>query len=273
MKPAIIFCRFAPRSAHRGASRDTQLDFCMRYCTAHQYELAGRFYDDGAIYTHKDSPRPGYDAAIKAACEQEALFLVYSLSRAVPDANSLIPLLEELFAHGASFASVQDNVNTDAVNGQHFLKTMKDLALMESEAASERRLTTILSNPLNGNPRFPPYGIGRDEVTGELVENPAEMATIRFIMVCRREGCTIRQIATALKEKGIPNRNQSSWRSSSLENIIRLSEQRTYFQTGGTAPFADELIPQGRKRGTIDKRSIIPGLPRRKARAIRESLN
>lgn len=271
MKPAIIYLRYAPRRIRKTISLDTQLYHCMRFCTAHRYEAVQTFCDDVRLYARKASPRPGYHAAVKAACDQKALLLTYNLSRVVSGIADLIKLIEQLIEHGASFASAKEDINTDSMIGQHFLETIKSLTTIGNDIRGEHASARFLQHPEKTKRRCVSYGMTRDSNTDEVIECPWEQNNIAFILECHKQKCTIQQIKTALKKKGVRYRRGRHWSKLSIQNVINRAAQRDYFEGKGPIPLAMKAVIPRSDAGSVYPDSVVPGLPPGKARAVEAS--
>src|SRR5437879_10211892 len=208
MPQAVLYARFSPRpNAEECDSVEKQLERCRAYSEGHGYTVVSQHKDKDMSGGRADN-RPGLQKAIAAACKQQAVLVVYSLSRLARCTKDAIDLAERLSAAGADLAVIQENVNTRSPMGRFIFTLFSALAQLEREQIAERTSTAMLRHQSKGRrmtrPDRCPYGWRPDPSDADrLVEDREEQMAIIRIREERRHGRGLREIARRLDLAGI----------------------------------------------------------------------
>lgn len=230
MTRAVLYARFSPRpSPEECDSVEKQLERCRAYAKGHGYNVVAEHHDKDLSGGRADN-RPGLQRAIAAACKQQAVLVVYSLSRLARNTKDAIDLAERLNSAGADLAVIQENVNTRSPMGRFIFTLFSALAQLEREQIAERTSVAMLSHQAKGRrmtrPDRCPYGWQPHPVdTGRLIEHTEEQEAIARIRQSWGKGGGMREIARILNRAGIECRGKP-WTHSAVRSILRRSGQR-----------------------------------------------
>jgi DNA invertase Pin-like site-specific DNA recombinase len=222
---AVCYARFSPRpSPEECSSVEKQLERCEAYCRGHGYDVVAQFHDKDLSGSRADN-RPGLQRAIAAACKQNAVLCVYSLSRLARCTRDAIDLAERLNVAGADLAVIQENVNTRSPMGRFIFTLFSALAQLEREQIAERTSNAMLRHQAKGRrmtrPDRCPFGWRPDDAEpARLVVDTAEQAAIARIRQERHQGRGLREIARILDRAGIDCRG-GQWSHSTVRSVLR----------------------------------------------------
>jgi DNA invertase Pin-like site-specific DNA recombinase len=229
MPLAVLYARFSPRpSPEECDSAEKQLERCRAYCTGHGYTVIAQHYDKDLSGGRADN-RPGLQKAIAAACNRQAVLVVYSLSRLARCTKDAIDLAERLGTAGADLAVIQESVNTRSPMGRFIFTLFSALAQVEREQIADQTSGAMLRHQANGRRMGRvdrcPYGWKPDPADpARLAEDADEQATIARIKEERGKGRGLREIARALDQAGIQCRC-GRWSHSAVRSVLLRSER------------------------------------------------
>lgn len=221
---AILYARYSPRpGAQESLSAEKQLALCQRYCEEHGWEVAGAYADEGISGARADN-RPGFQAAIEDACRLRATLVVYSLSRFARSTRDAILYVERLEQAKAGFAVIREQIDTSSAVGRMFFRLISVLAEFEREQTAERTSEAMQYHQSQGRrmSRYAPYGYMVDPVDpAKIVEDPMEQAMIDRVCDLREDrGMSLRKIAQAMMDQGIPFRGREQWHFRTVKDIL-----------------------------------------------------
>lgn len=97
------------------------------------------------------------------------------------------------------------------------------LAEFERDQVAERTKTALAHLRHQGkriSGRIPfGYSLAANGV--DLIPHPKEQEAIRFMQELRTQGCSLREIAAALTERGIHTKTRTAWSPESIRGILR----------------------------------------------------
>jgi site-specific DNA recombinase len=297
-KRAAIYTRVSSLQQERhGASLETQEAACRQYCAGQGWlVLESHVYRE----THKRSllhERPLMTRLREAAREGAFDIVVCYCVDRLSSQDAHVYILDEEFGRaGVEMAFATEDFEQSAIG--RFVRSAKVLAAaIEVEKIRERtvrgRIARVQSGKLIPGAR-PLYGYQwgdeRDHkgklIRGRLVEDPATAPTVRRIFKSLASGCTLRSIAKALTDEGIPTPIQASaqWQVSTVARIAHVPAYKgeAYgwgIRKGGATPqhFDPEkaiAMPAGTIPSIIDAvtwNAVQTVMARNKERAVRNA--
>ena len=211
--------------ADAGVSLDAQRAKLVAYATALDLDLVAVVEDAG--YSAKSLVRPGLQEAlgILAGGGADGL-LIPKLDRLTRSVRDLGDLVDEYFASKFSLLSVADSIDTRTAAGRLVLNVLTSVAQWEREATCERT-RDALAHLRSRGVRLGGDALGwrrtesKDEDGRRLVADvEAEGATVDRARELRREGLTLRAIASTLADEGRATKRGGRWRASTLARIF-----------------------------------------------------
>lgn len=219
MRKAVLYARWSPRPCSEDCeSNETQIELCRAFCKSVGYEVVDVLQDADLSGSRADN-RPGLQDAIRAACKEKAILVAYSLSRIARNTEDLLRICREIEAAGGGVALLDLRFDTSTPHGKMALTIMAAFAEYELAQIRQRTSDAMRRHQLNGRKMSskPPFGFS---LSGdELVPNEDEQVQIALIRHAHQQGMTDRQIAKALRERGLKFRSQR-WKGS-LVKIVR----------------------------------------------------
>ncbi len=204
--------------AKEGVSLDAQEEKIRAYCIVKSWELGGIYRDEGI--SGKSLDRPGIQEVLKLIERKEVeALIVYKidrLTRSVKDLNFLVELFEK---KAFSLVSLQESLDATTATGRLMMNLLASISQWEREVIGER--TKMAMNFLKQNKKVysrPVYGF--DTVERQLIENPEEQETIRFMMRNREEGFAYEEIANYLDKNGIKTKRGGIWKANTVRKIL-----------------------------------------------------
>lgn len=205
-------------------SIDAQIDLCRRYTT----EEPEVFYDQG--YSGKNTKRPAFQRLLDAVkAGKITKIIVYRLdrfSRSIADFSQIWNLLEQ---HGVEFQSVTENFDTSSPIGRAMLNIVLVFAQLERETTAERVKDNYQHRfALGAWPGGPaPYGYSLTKVAdssgrlvSSLIANENAPIVHRIFSMYAEDDTSLRSIALALNNEGIPGPKRSTWDNVTLSRIL-----------------------------------------------------
>lgn len=223
---AVIYARFSPRpNAAECLSIERQQDRCRAWCLAKGVPVAFE-YSDADLSGASMENRPGFAKAISYAKLANAMIVATDLSRIARSTRDVLTIVEDLNAHDAELALLDQNVDTTTPQGRFFLTILAALGQLERETTSQRTSEAMLWHQSQGRlmGSVPPYGWRIAETTdGQiLMKDEHEQFCIKCIMSLRKRGDTFREIARALEIGGKDSETKSRgerWHHSTVRRV------------------------------------------------------
>jgi DNA invertase Pin-like site-specific DNA recombinase len=210
------------KQADRGVSLDAQTEKIRAMAVVHNAELVDVIVDGGE--SAKSLQRPGMERLLALVDGKKVqAVIVAKLDRLTRSVKDLCELLERFERRGVALISVAESLDTSSAAGRLVLNIMTAVSQWEREAIGERTRDAMHHKRNNGervgNIRFG-YRLSSD---GKHLEpEPGEQATLAQIHHLRKDGHSMRRIATALNKRTLRTRRGTPWR---LESVARVLKQ------------------------------------------------
>lgn len=221
----ILYCRVSTREqADSGVSLEAQSAKLTAYASLYELEVAETIEDAGE--SAKSLNRPGLQRALtmlrRGEADGLAVVKLDRLTRSIADWQLLI---DAYFGEkvGKQLFSVADSIDTRTAAGRLVLNVLLSVAQWEREATGERT-REALRHKIKNRERVGKIRFGYDLAADgrALVPNAGEQEAIRWMMQLRADGLTLRQIAAALSDRGIPTKEgREAWTHSAVGYILR----------------------------------------------------
>lgn len=180
-------------------------------------------FEDAGLSGSSLTQRVGLQEALESACERKGTLVVYSLSRLARSTRDTLTISDRLAKAGAELVSLSEKIDTSSASGKMVFRMLAVLAEFERDQISERTRAAMahLRKQRKRISRFVPYGWDLDPNTGELRPNVTEQAVLTRMAGLRAEGRSLRDVAQALDELGIPTKTGTSgWTAKVVRTIL-----------------------------------------------------
>ena len=219
MKKAVAYLRVSTESQVReGISLEAQRAKIEAWSTVHDHELI-RIEEDAGISGKNISNREGLQRAIEVACKEQAVLIVYSLSRLSRSTRDTLALVEKLDKSGADLVSLSERIDTTSAAGRMIFRVLAVLNEFERDQVSERTAAVLQHKKANGQV-YAPVPFGYDREGDNLVLNREEIYVVNLIKDWREEGWSLRRISTELNSRNIPTKTGKKWHASTIRYIL-----------------------------------------------------
>lgn len=206
-------------------SYEAQVSYYTDYIKQHDdWMFVDVFTDDGISGTHT-AKRDGFNRMISEALSGNIdLIVTKSVSRFARNTVDSLTTIRKLKDKGVECYFEKENIWTFDSKGEVLLTIMSSLAQEESRSISENILWGQRKRMADGKvtlaySSFLGYDRGED---GNLVVNPEQAKTVRFIFKSFLEGRTPYAIANRLMEMGYKTgTGRTSWGSESVVRILK----------------------------------------------------
>jgi len=207
--------------ADDGISLEAQRARIEAWALAHDYDLVGVEVDAGQSGKRADN-RDGLQAAIKAACDNKAALVVYSLSRLSRSVKDTMMIAENLDKAGADLVSLSERIDTTTAAGKMVFRMLAVMAEFERDLVSERTKAALSHLKTQGK-RISgkiPYGFDLDTDGKSLNVNGTEQETISRMVKLRKDGLSLQKICDALDADGIKSKMGKKWTHKVVRHIL-----------------------------------------------------
>lgn len=235
MLRAVGYARVSTEEqAREGLSLPDQVEKMNAYARLYEIQLVAVEMDEGV--SAKKLDRPGVIRSLAMIDDGRADGLLVTkldrLSRSLRDWNGLI---DDYFGEkpGKKLWSVSEHVDTTTASGRMMLNMLMLVAQWEREVISERtrdglqyriRTNSRTGKVLYGKSIDPtdPRVSKKDKNPVGLVQSPDEVEIIDRMKRMKSHGLSLRAIAGALTEAGIPTRDgRDRWDHSTVRKILK----------------------------------------------------
>jgi len=226
MKRAIAYTRVSTKhQVVKGVSLNVQREKIKEWARVHDYDLI-KVYCDAGISGYKKRTRPEFDNAVEAACRLKAALVVYSLSRFARSTVDIILISERLNKAGADLVSLSEKIDTTSAMGKMIFRMLAVLAEFESDVISERVTSAMahLRKQKRRISRWIPYGFKLGPNKKYLIPDSKEQRTIHLIIKLRKDGYTLKRIASELNKLGIKTKLNHRWTPRSIFHVLHLKK-------------------------------------------------
>ena len=168
------------------------------------------------------SNRPLIMNALDLTCREQAVLVIYSLSRLSRNIRDTLQISDRINKAGAHIASLTEKIDTNSAVGRLFFTLIISLAEFEKSLLSERTcgaMTYMRTMNKKISSRIPlGYDLAPD---GEsLIPNPEEQLTIRQIQNWKSEGAKLSAIANKLESSGMKTKYGGKWYPATVKFIL-----------------------------------------------------
>jgi site-specific DNA recombinase len=224
IKPKLrvaAYCRVSTDSDEQLLSLEAQKSHYKAYIKANpEWEYAGLYYDEGVSGTNKEK-RSELQKMIKDCENRKIDFIVTkSISRFARNTADCLELVRKLIDLGIYIYFEKENINTKSMENELMLSVLSGLAESESVSISENNKWGIQKRFQNGTFRvaYPPYGY--DSIDGDMVINPKQAETVKFIFTETLTGKGAQKIADDLNRQGIFSKRGGRWTGGTIRGIL-----------------------------------------------------
>ena len=215
------YCRVSTDSDAQLESLDAQKTHYENYINGREdWEFPVFYFEEGISGTKKEK-RPALLRMI-ADCKAGKIDFVItkSISRFARNTTDCLEMVRKLLELNIPIYFEKENLNTSSMESELFLAVLSSMAEGESTSISENNKWSIQRRFKNGTFKlsYPPYGYDWD---GEqMVINPAQADTVRWIFGQVLSGKGTHAIADELNENGIPTKKGGRWTPTTVRGMI-----------------------------------------------------
>ena len=218
------YARVSTEQDEQQNSYEAQVRYYTHYIESNpEWDFAGIYSDEGVTGTNTKR-REGFNSMMDAAMNGEIdLILTKSISRFARNTVDTLSAVRELKEKGVEIRFEKEHLNSLDPKCESMMTVMSMLAQEESRSISENVRWGIQRSMQRGKvnlvrSNFLGYRVGQD---GKPEIDEEEAAVIRRIYDMYLEGKTIRYIADALTEDGIPTpAGRKVWSVSTIRSIL-----------------------------------------------------
>jgi site-specific DNA recombinase len=228
VRKAFIYARVSTaEQATEGVSLAAQEAKCRALAAARGLDVAGVYVDAGLSGRRADN-RPQLQAAVEAACGEEGVLIVYSLSRLARSVRDSYEIAERLRdARAGLVSATEDSIDTASTMGKALFGIWSIFAELEAGLTRDRTVAALENRRSRGLKTGgpPPYGFRADE-SGKLEPDADEQRVLARIRRMRAKGKSYVAIANALNEASIPARSSTRhegatrWHPTTIVRIV-----------------------------------------------------
>ena len=216
---AALYARVSTEDqALEGFSLDAQIKKMEAYCQVENYEVVGRYIDDG--YSGTKTNRPEYQRMMREIDDWDVI-VVLKMDRIHRNSVNFTLMMDQLRKKNKEFASVYDNLDTVNAMGRFVMDIMQRIAQLESEQIGERVKLAMSFKAKNGKGGLGsghPYGYKYQN--GELIIIEDEAHIVRAIFNMYADGKSLQDICNQLNEAGIESKKGVGWSRQTIANIL-----------------------------------------------------
>jgi site-specific DNA recombinase len=226
MERAAIYARVSTEDqAQHGISLDAQVNRCVEYVSALNYELIDTAIDAGI--SGKSTDRPGLQRILSLVNNKKIQHIITlkldRLSRKTLDALSLMDLLTKKKVQ-LHLVAENGSVNSGNADDEFMLTLKAGFAQLERKKIGERTKFALdrkrqLGERISLNA---PYG--QMFIDSKVVDNPVEQRIIDRIHKLHIQGRSVRGIALELTRRKIFNRQNRPFGIPSIHRILKKTE-------------------------------------------------
>lgn len=223
-KSSLLYIRVSTLEQLKGVSLDAQEERLRAYCQMSGLDVAlgDVIREEGVSASVPLSRRPGGARLLQRVSEGVSHVVALKLDRLFRDAEDALRQTKAWDKAGVTLHLIDmggSSLNTASAIGRMLLTTIAAAAELERNLVSERT-TLSLAHKRQHRQVFNHAPYGFDVVGTALVENPAELATVKLIHERRDDGWSLQMIATALNEDGVPTKIRGRWYARTIKNIL-----------------------------------------------------
>lgn len=215
------YCRVSTGSDAQLESLDAQKTHYENYINGREdWDFAGLYFDEGISGTKKEK-RPALLQMI-ADCKAGKIDFVItkSISRFARNTTDCLEMVRKLLELDIPIYFEKENLNTSSMESELFLAILSSMAEGESTSISENNKWSIQRRFKNGTFKlsYPPYGYDWD---GEqMVINPEQAETVRWIFKQVLSGKGTHAISDELNANSIPTKKGGRWTPTTVRGMV-----------------------------------------------------
>lgn len=219
-KTAVGYIRVSTANqAENGISLENQKKRIKDYCDYKGLTLLETIEDAGV----SGGINKGRDGFISLLDRIEAnnfdILILYSLERLSRDMLSLLVIEKFLAENDTELHTVEGQIDTSSPEGFLSFGMKAFLSEMERRQISHRTVKAMEHKKSQGMViGTTPYGFKRDG--NKLIEEKEEQKVISLANKLYSNGARLKDIVSALNEKGFKNRNGNEWAAAQVRNFI-----------------------------------------------------
>jgi len=215
------YCRVSTDSDAQLESLEAQKTHYENYINGREdWEFAGLYFDEGISGTKKEK-RPALLQMI-ADCKAGKIDFVItkSISRFARNTTDCLEMVRKLLELNIPIYFEKENLNTSSMESELFLAILSSMAEGESTSISENSKWSIQKRFKNGTFKlsYPPYGYDWDG--DQMVINPEQAKTVRWIFEQVLSGKGTHAISEELNANGVPTKKGGCWTPTTVRGMI-----------------------------------------------------
>jgi len=217
---AVSYLRVSTEEqADSGLSLDHQARKCKALAELEDWDLVAQIQDAGK--SAKTTNRPGLQDLLRLVRGRKVgAVVVYKLDRLTRNLRDLLDLLDVFHRFKVRLVSVSEHIDTESATGRMLVSILGVIAEWERGIIAERTSAALDTLRRNGKQfsGIAPYGWRYQ--AGEMIEEPAEQATLETIRDLAQQGRSLRKIAHELYRLGIRPRTGKEWHPKVLSGLV-----------------------------------------------------
>lgn len=229
MTRAAIYLRVSTEEQTEGYGLDIQRERTTAQATAKGWTVVSEYVDAGISGTKDEKDRPGLnDLLLSAQAGDIDAVIILALDRLGRKTALVLDLVERLNNYGVAVVSCKESLDTTTPQGQFVLTMFAALAQLERDTIVER---TTSGRDARGRVDGEkggriPLGYRRIFENGqavgvEVADDTEAPSVVRKIFAMRKQGDSLRAIATYLNEHGYDTgKGGVQWYASSVKQVL-----------------------------------------------------
>lgn len=224
---AVAYVRVSSlEQSMEGVSLDAQETRIKAYATMRGLELVAVFREEAVSAGKPLKDRPQGALLLAELAKKKASHVIaVKLDRLFRNATDALATSEAWEKSKRSLHILDmggSAIDTSSAMGKMFFLVAAGFAAMERNLTAERTKAALGHMKRQGRAytRIVPFGFDR---SGDaLVENAAEMATVKRIQALRSSGLSLVKIANILTVEGIATKQGGQWRQATIDSILKV---------------------------------------------------
>ncbi len=223
-KAAVIYIRVSTADqAEHGVSLDAQKERLSAYAIACGLDVVAVIREEGISGTVPLAERPEGSRVAEMVAEGKVRHVIaLKLDRLFRSAVDALSVTAQWDKTGIALHLVDmggTSLNTGSAMGRMMLTMMAGFAQFERDLTAERT-TAALAHKKANNAAYSPTPYGKNREGDVLLDNEEEQGIITRIRVLRKEGFSLRGIASRLNEEGVSTKQGRTWHASTVRYIL-----------------------------------------------------
>jgi DNA invertase Pin-like site-specific DNA recombinase len=226
---AVGYARVSTADQVNGLGLDVQEAAIQTLCKAQGFRLVGIERDEGISGDNGVDARRGlYDALDAIDAGRAEVLVVYSLDRLARKVSIQEPILEQVWARGASvFSTLEggevpkddpDDPFRTAMREQRGVWARLERGLIAKRMRDGRAQKARKGGYVGGKPRYGMRAEGK-----ALVVDEGEQELVARVLALRAQGASYREVCAVLEVEGYKPRRAAHWSPATVRNIEKRS--------------------------------------------------